>query len=244
DSSRVHVTGNIKFDNIETNPMHTEVQSFRDLMQIDPRTKVLLVGSTQDPEELHALRAFTGAARRHEDLKLILVPRHPDRFDEVWGSVSAEATAAGVKSMRRSRIDQTVSKQDWDILLVDTVGELRWWWGCADLALVGGSFGSRGGQNMLEPAAFGANVAFGPNTSNFRDIVQMLLRCDAAIQLPELEEIPTWLESQLTDPVEGKARGKRAQSVVLQQQGAMALTVELVHSLLNTGFPSSGIKAA
>src|SRR5207344_3013030 len=68
----------------------------------------------------------------------------------------------------------------WQVLLVDTVGELAAWWGTAAIAFVGGSFGPRGGQNMLEPAAYGAAVCFGPNTKNFRDIVAALLDANAA----------------------------------------------------------------
>src|SRR5690606_18425854 len=102
----------------------------------------------------------------------------------------------------------------WDVLLVDSLGELKWWWGLADIAVVGGSFGARGGQNMLEPAAYGANVAFGPNTSNFRDIVELLLAGDGAVRLSSPDELTDWLRQQLLDPEPGRQRGRHAQAII------------------------------
>jgi 3-deoxy-D-manno-octulosonic-acid transferase len=138
----------------------------------------------------------------------------------------------GVRVVRRSALDQPCAAEDWDILLVDAVGELRWWWGLAELALVGGSFGSRGGQNMLEPAAYGARVAFGPNTSNFREIVRPLLAAEAAWELPSLEALLPWLAEQLETPASGQARARRAVELVRSHQGATERTLQRLLQLL------------
>jgi 3-deoxy-D-manno-octulosonic-acid transferase len=136
---------------------------------LDASHTVFLAGSTQDPEEQYALDIFKQLAPAHPGLRLILVPRHPQRFDEV----AALLDASGAQWMRRSHL-YAHSGQQWRILLVDTIGELGAWWGTAAVGFVGGSFGSRGGQNMLEPAAYGVATCFGPNTWNFRDIVAAL----------------------------------------------------------------------
>ena len=79
------------------------------------------------------------------------------------------------------------------VLLVDTVGELGAWWGTRQIAFVGGSFGDRGGQNMIEPAAYGAAVSFGPNTRNFRDIVAALIAADAAVVVQDAEQLEAFV---------------------------------------------------
>jgi 3-deoxy-D-manno-octulosonic-acid transferase len=118
------------------------------------------------------------------------------------------------------------------VLLVDTVGELAAWWGAASIAFVGGSFGSRGGQNMIEPAAYGAAVSFGPNTWNFRDIVATLLAADAAVVVRDAAELEAFVRRSLEEPAYAAALGARAQGLVQSQLGATARTVALLESLL------------
>ncbi|MCA9181999.1 MAG: hypothetical protein KDA51_11120, partial [Planctomycetales bacterium] len=161
------------------------------------------------------------------ELKLVVVPRHPDRFDQV----AEEIEQSGVRMCRRSTALSPLHGDDWDVLLVDSVGELKWWWGLAEIAVVGGSFGARGGQNMLEPAAYGANVAFGPNTSNFRDIVEILLAGDAVVRLSSLADLSDWLSQQLLDPQPGKVRGQRAQAIIASGAGALDRTLDALDEL-------------
>ena len=219
--------GNVKFDNAEVNRQHPNVQRLRRLAGLGDE-KVVLAGSTQSPEESASYAAFCELKEKYSDLKLIVVPRHPDRFNEVAKMLHIQLLR-GHKILRRSSLNNyPVAPSDWDVLLVDTVGELQWWWGLADVALVGGTFGNRGGQNMLEPAAYGANVAFGPRTSNFKDIVRLLLDANAATQLPNLDALQPWLESQLSDPAPGIQRGNRAKHLVQKHQGATQRCVEMI----------------
>jgi 3-deoxy-D-manno-octulosonic-acid transferase len=117
-------------------------------------------------------------------------------------------------------------------LLVDTVGELGAWWGAAQIAFVGGSFGDRGGQNMIEPAAYGAAVSFGPNTSNFRDIVAALRAADAAVIVQHPEQLEAFVRRCLTDPQYVTVIGTRAKQLVENQLGATGRTVAFLESLL------------
>jgi 3-deoxy-D-manno-octulosonic-acid transferase len=117
-------------------------------------------------------------------------------------------------------------------LLVDCVGELGAWWGAAHLAFVGGSFGSRGGQNMIEPAAYGAAVSFGPNTWNFRDIVSVMLEHQAAVVVKDESELESFLRRCLTDREYAAELGRRAQSLVKAQLGATDRTLFLLSGLV------------
>ena len=226
-------TGSFKFDNVSFDAGAREVQSLKKLVGIEAEDRVWVVGSTQSPEESAVCDAFLAAREQFPALKLIVIPRHAERFD----SVAAELAQRGVRLLRRSTLKSNVASSEWDVLLVDTIGELRWWWGVAELALVGGSFGKRGGQNMIEPAAYGTNVAFGPNTSNFRDIVELLLNADAATRLSSLEEISPWLEGELANNMRGVLRGRNAQRLIRNNQGALTRTAELVSNLIQTDSP-------
>ena len=230
-AQRVHVSGSLKFDNVNADRQHAEVQRLARLVGLTPAHRVFVAGSTQDPEESAAVEAVKAVRSRFPMLKLIVVPRHPERFAEVKELLEQ----SGLRVAQRSRIgDQPISADSWDILLVDSVGELRWWWGLAEMALVGGSFGARGGQNMLEPAAYGARVAFGPNTSNFREIVRALLENEAAWRLPGLEAIGDWLDEQLSDPERGKSRSMRAVELIRSHQGALIRTMNLLQPFLES----------
>jgi 3-deoxy-D-manno-octulosonic-acid transferase len=148
----VHATGSLKFDGAQTNRRNPRTLALQQLAGLDERHVVLLAGSTQEPEEQYALDVFHRLAPTHPELKLILVPRHPQRFDEV----AALLDASGVSWQRRSQLmpnandpSREPAPRRWRVLLVDTIGELGAWWGAASIGFVGGSFGSRGGQNML-----------------------------------------------------------------------------------------------
>lgn len=220
-------TGSIKFDNVSFDRQAPEVAQLRKWAGILPEHRVWIMGSTQAGEELPAVRAWQELRNQFPELKLIVVPRHPDRFEQV----AEDIERSGVRLHRRSTALEPLNGDDWDVLLVDSVGELKWWWGLAEIAVVGGSFGARGGQNMLEPAAYGANVAFGPNTSNFRDIVELLLAGEAAVRLSSLAELSDWLRQQLLDPQPGEARGRRAQAIIASGAGALDRTLDALDGL-------------
>lgn len=229
-ADRVHVAGSLKFDNVNADRQHFEVQQRRSLVGLADHHRIVVVGSTQDPEEQAAVAAIERLLPKFPDLKLIVVPRHPERFDEV-DQLLRRST---LKVLRRSQIVEPCSADDWQVLLVDSVGELKWWWGLAELALVGGSFGTRGGQNMLEPAAYGAKVAFGPNVWNFREIVRALLEKDAVWQLPSLDALADWIKDSLSDPLVGQARTQRAIELIRSHQGATQRTCSHLESLLKS----------
>ena len=124
------------------------------------------------------------------------------------------------------------------VVLVDTIGELGPLWGLADVAFVGGSLdGRRGGQNMIEPAAFGAAVVFGPHVWNFADTAARLIDAHAACQVADAGQLETVMRLLLEDADERRRLGTAAREFVLCQQGATEQTVTLLGQLLGARQP-------
>jgi 3-deoxy-D-manno-octulosonic-acid transferase len=220
----VHVTGSIKFDGAQTERNNPATTRLRQLWSAPESTFVLLAGSTQDPEERMAVDTFRDLLPQCPDARLIVVPRHPERFE----AVAQLLDQTGLTWQRRSRLDESAAGAPAQILLVDVVGELGAWWGLASVGFVGGSMGSRGGQNMIEPAGYGVAVCFGPNTWNFRDVVLQLLQQHAAVVVHDPSELTAFVRRCLESPRFAQELGQRARQLVLTQQGATRRTVELL----------------
>jgi 3-deoxy-D-manno-octulosonic-acid transferase len=228
----IRATGSLKFDGAQTDRDNPRTRQLQDLVGLSDQDVVLLAGSTQELEEQYAVSIYKRLAPHHPNLKLIVVPRHAERFDEVAGLLKS----SGLLWQRRSSYNDhggnsasaTANHNKWSALLIDTIGELNAWWGTANIGFVGGSFGSRGGQNMLEPAAYGVATCFGPNTWNFRDIVGQLLSAGGAEVVQDKEQLESFVRRMLECPAEAAALGDRAQRFVLTQQGATRRTVELL----------------
>jgi 3-deoxy-D-manno-octulosonic-acid transferase len=241
----VHSTGSLKFDGAATDRGNARTAELRRLAKIEDSDIVFLAGSTQDPEERYAIEILQRLAPAHQKLRLILVPRHKERFDEV----AAMLDRSGVSWTRRSELSETTAKPDashrrWSALLVDSIGELGAWWGAASIGFVGGSFGKRGGQNMLEPAAYGVATCFGPNTWNFRDIVSQLLAADGARVVHNAREWDQFVQWSLEQPQEAAELGARAAALVQSQQGATVRTCDLLLELANRGMDLVSARAA
>lgn len=221
----VIVTGSMKFDGVKGDPRAPEVTELRRLAGFHDDDVVFLAGSTQAPEEQLALDAFSDAASRHPRLRLVIVPRHVERTPEI----AALLERSGLRWQLRSRLGQEPEPLPAEpaprVLLVDTTGELGWWWGTAAIAFVGGSLdGKRGGQNMLEPAAYGAAVAFGPHTRNFRDEVRRLLDAGAAVVVADGPALTDFVRQCLQAEGFAAALGRRANNLVASQRGSTAAT--------------------
>lgn len=230
-AERVVVTGSVKYDGVECDRDNPATAQLRQLFGIRPGQAVWVAGSTQSPEEQGVIDIY----RRHraEGLRLIIVPRQKDRFD----GVAALLAASGLPFQRRTQLDQPAGPED--IILVDSIGELKAVWGLADIAFVGGSLdGQRGGQNMIEPAAYGAAVCFGPHAWNFKATVEQLLAAGGAIQVPDFAGLEAavrrWLEPSARGPF-----GQAAREFVLSQQGATDRTLDVVESMLPMRAPSA-----
>lgn len=232
-------TGSLKFDRAEFDRDNARTANLKSLVGLTETSQVWVVGSTQDPEEALALRVYQDLIREWPNLKLVIVPRHAERFKEVIEKVQREP----LKSIQRSHLESQV-RENWQVLVVDTIGELGAWWGTADVAYVGGSMGSRGGQNMIEPSAYGAAVCFGPNTRNFRDVVHLLLSHDAANVVETEQAMFEFVAQCLRNPEQAKAMGARAQELVRRQQGATERTLQGLELLISSQVSESAAKRA
>lgn len=231
----VQTTGSLKFDGAQTDRANARTAELREMAGLIGEEIVFLAGSTQAPEEEFALAIFKRLATDHPKLRLIIVPRHAERFEDVADLIAS----ADVPWQRRSNLPiESHGSRDakehhlWRVMLVDAIGELGAWWGAAHVGFVGGSFGSRGGQNMLEPAAYGVATCFGPNTWNFRDIVARLLEAEGAAVVHDAAEMEAFIRRAIDDPAWARPLGQRARQLVLSQQGATKRTANLIQSLV------------
>jgi len=224
----LHVSGSIKFDGVATDRNNPATDRMRELLGLSPSETIFMAGSTQEPEEQLAIQSWLECRKQFPSLRLVLIPRHRERFDEVAQLVRR----AGIELTRRSQLPSSIQPTSDAVILVDSIGELSACWGLADIAFVGGSFGNRGGQNMIEPAAFGAAVMFGPNTWNFRDVVRTFKDANACLQLNSAEELTPTLLRLLIGRAERKLLGITAQAAVKSQVGATAKTASLLVEIL------------
>jgi 3-deoxy-D-manno-octulosonic-acid transferase len=234
DPKAVHVTGSMKFDGAQTSRANEMTSRLRQLAGIDDQDIVFLAGSTQSPEESLAIETFRTLMDEFANLQLILVPRHPERFAEVAQLLER----SGLSWQRRSKLTEP-SNAAARILLVDSMGELSAWWGCAHIGYVGGSMGKRGGQSMIEPAAYGVAVSFGPKTHNFRDVVRLMLAREAAVVVQDGGELTDFVEGCMRDRGRMQVLGDGAQKLVSEQLGATAKTATLLSRLLPKAKPQS-----
>lgn len=240
DPDRVTITGSMKFDGASTDRNNPNTSALAAVANFDADDVIFLAGSTQRPEERLAIDAFSKLCVEHPELRLILVPRHPERFDEVAQLLDDR----GLQWQRRSQLgepqlEKPLSSEPGSsvaeprILLVDTVGELGDWWGTAHLGFVGGSLGSRGGQNMIEPAAYGVATCFGPNTSNFRDIVTALIAAKAAVVVEDAQDLETFVRHCLEQPKYAGELAANARELVADNLGATERTVHRLLEILD-----------
>ena len=241
DPAGLVITGSVKFDGAEADRNNSRTRQLAELAGLDPDDQVFVAGSTQLEEDLIAAEVYLRLVNSFPAMRLVLVPRHPERCNALLNQLQQR----GVPTLRRSAlVTPTTSNSNRDgmtvgnglfkpVLVVDVIGELGAWWGRADAAFVGGSLGRRGGQNMIEPAAFGVPVSFGPNTRNFRDIVAEFLTHEAATVVHNGDELAQFVEKSFSNPEWANAIGRLAQNVVLSHIGASQRTAECLCDLIS-----------
>ena len=239
DPARIAETGNLKFDLAIDARESSIARRFKDRFDIGDGSSLIVAASTHSPEERLVVAAFEKVrASTQPKARLLIAPRHPERFDEV--DRLARATALTVS---RSSNDISREDKDTDVIILDTIGELRSVFSLADLVFVGGSLIPHGGQSVLEPAAAGKAIITGPYTDNFKSIIEEFLTRHAVIQLEPAEvetvyseRLAALFESLLRDPAERERLGRTAKSVMDANRGATERTVGFLRRLL----PGSG----
>jgi 3-deoxy-D-manno-octulosonic-acid transferase len=224
---RVWVTGNTKFDALVLETGAARAEALRAEMGLDPRRRVFMAGSTHEGEEELILAVYARLRERHPDLQLVIAPRYLERA----GRILSLAAEAGLGVRLRSGGAAAGSAP---VTILDTIGELAAAYRIATLVFVGGSFVRRGGQNVLEPAAQGRPVLFGPHMENFKDSVQVL-QGRGGIQVANPDQLQRVAEELLSRPDQIEELGSLARQAVGAIRGASARNVDHMLSLLPKG---------
>ena len=238
--SRVVVTGSLKFDSLdgpaapiaEGRGQNRVLRYFR----ITSGRPVVVAGSTMPNEEQYVLEAFRRIKSSVANPLLVIAPRHPERFAEV----AQMARDRAFVTARRTDLPIDAEPRA-DVVVLDTIGELPQVYQIATAVFVGGSLVDTGGHNILEPAAFGKPVVFGPYVHNFRDITDAFLAHDAAIQVNSTRGLEEALLGLLTDPVRRARLGAAARALVESNRGAKDKSLAIIAQLLPLRGGSMGV---
>ena len=217
------VTGSIKFDLKPSAAVLEGAQQWRS--QWDGRP-VWIAASTHAGEDEVILQAHQQILQQHPQALLILVPRHPERFDGVGRLVQQ----AGLSLVRRS--SDSLPGPDDQVFLGDSMGELMQFYACADVAFVGGSLIAGGGHNYLEPAALGLPVLSGPHRFNFAEISELLEQAGALVEVADAAAMSGQVNGWLSEPGVARTAGSAGQSVVKANQGALERLLEGIGRLI------------
>jgi len=225
---RVRVTGTMKFDTAPPPGGLTGAEDLARALGLRPGAeRVWVCGSTGPGEEELVLARYATLRGRFPDLRLVLVPRHPERFNEVADLIARN----GFGLIRRSVTD-TPGPAPSAVVLGDTTGELTRFYALADVVFVGRTLVDLGprqrGSNMIEPAALAKPVVVGPWTQNFADAMRHFRNADAIKVVDDAASLERAVEEVLSARGEAVAMGRRAREVVLRQQGATARNVEVI----------------
>ncbi|MEP4145750.1 MAG: lipid IV(A) 3-deoxy-D-manno-octulosonic acid transferase [Halioglobus sp.] len=215
---RLHVTGSIKFDIDLDSSLRAEVAGLKQALG----RPILLGSSTHHSEEEIILDAFSIARQSIPDLLCLLVPRHPERFEAVYQLCLARELVTA----RRSTGERVSASHQ--VLLGDTMGELRLLSGLASVCVIGGSFIEHGGQNVLEAAAWGVPVVCGPHMYNFAEITELLTSAGAMLALADPDELAPAVLSLLEDASRQAAMGSAGEAVVAANRGAKEQLLGLI----------------
>lgn len=213
------VTGNLKFD---ITPPHAQLERGAAWKAAWDGRPVLLAASTREGEEAPLLRAFADAAP--VEVLLLLVPRHPQRFDAVADLVEA----AGLPYQRRSALDAAPLNPQTRVLLGDSLGELFAYYAACDVAFVGGSLQPLGGQNLIEAASVGRPVLVGPHTFNFEEATRLAIEAGAALRVNDAAALMEASLRLLADEPTRARMGEAGRAFAARHRGAAARVAGLV----------------
>lgn len=247
DANNVSVTGSIKFD-MEL-PESLESQALKLRTQLGANRKVWICGSTRVGEEALLLPAYQQLKQHFPELLLVLVPRHPERCDEVARMIKQQNLISVRRSRHvqgshdqsnhlqshhlRSKTQDELISDKVDVYLADTLGELTLLYAASDVAFVGGSLLPLGGQNILEPCALGLPVLYGPHMFNFLDISGLVQAAEAGQQVHDADELISELALLLAQPERGQLMGRNGRALIDRNRGALARTVALIGAIVD-----------
>lgn len=239
--NRIKITGNMKFDikahtdSEKTSPAHEQVRDYADYklkLDLGPNEKLFIAASTHPGEEKIILGVYKNLLQEFPDLRLLIAPRHPERATEIANLIKKFGFEAKRLSLLSQRFNGSMTQRP--IFILDTVGELVYFYNIASIVFVGGSLVKKGGHNILEPASLGKPVIFGPYMFNFRDIARLFLKNKACVLAHNSEELLLNIKDLLRNPAKSTELIQRAKAIILQNQGATARNLECISSYIST----------
>lgn len=227
--SAVYITGPIKFDIAQpVSQSRLDIEKLLSYIGVDVgKTPILLGGSTHPGEEKVLGRIFLKLKRQFPKLFLIQVPRHFERS----ASVGNEMKELGISTCFRTELSamrKPPEERTTDCLIVNSTGELIYFYKAATIVFIGKSLCGQGGQNPIEPASLGLPIVFGPNMQNFTEISNSLLESGGAKQIKDENDLADSLEQLFLSPSKRKAMGACAFEITKERQGALGKTLDLI----------------
>ncbi len=224
DPVTIEVAGNLKAEIGLPSLSQEEMAKLRNNLNIPQNTKLIVAGSVRKGEEEPLLDAFSRAKEKNPDLLFILTPRHPDRAEEV--EEICQKYPFEVK--RKTRL---MSGSKWDVLILDTLGELAQFYALSDVAFVGGSLVPWGGHNLLEPAFYAKPIFFGPYMGNFAHLAEIFVHAGAARVIRTQEDLVNMF--CILSAQDFRVMGHRAKLTLLSLQGATEKTLQAIETLMS-----------
>lgn len=218
--SRIEISGNLKTEVMPPPLNEEEISTLKERFRIGKTKNVIVAGSTRKGEEEKLLRAFSQARKTRKDILLIIAPRHPQRA----GEIERICESLGFCVSRKS----CPSGKEWEVFILDTIGELSTFYALSDVAFIGGSLVPWGGHNLLEPSFYHKPIFFGPHMNNFTDLAQQFLDGGGArIVHGEKDLIDMFL---FKDQEILREMGKKANRTLISLQGATEKTIRIIES--------------
>ena len=212
---KIEVCGNLKFDQQVPEEMHSISSSIRDSWSEGEQRPTLIAASTHETEEEFVLDAFLEILEEAKDALLIIVPRHPERFETVFEYIQNRDLSVARRSQKEDVTPET------KVLLGDTMGELNFLYSVSDVAFVGGSLVDHGGQNLLEPASLGLPLSSGKSLRNFQEIADELQEDKALFLIEQQKELSDFFIEMISKPRKSAKIGKASAKVFEKNRGVL-----------------------
>ena len=212
---KIEVCGNLKFDQQVPEEMHSISSSIRDSWSEGEQRPTLIAASTHETEEEFVLDAFLEILEKSKDALLIIVPRHPERFETVFEYIQNRDLSVARRSKKEDVTPET------KVLLGDTMGELNFLYSVSDVAFVGGSLVDHGGQNLLEPASLGLPLSSGKSLRNFQEIADELQEDKALFLIEQQKELSDFFIEMISKPRKSARIGKASAKVFEKNRGVL-----------------------
>lgn len=233
--NKIYVIGSLKFDIAIDDEIKQKARQIR--ANYPPNRLIWIAASTHLEDDIEILNAYEVLKQKYPQLLLVIIPRHPERFQSTTQACRDKGFVTQLKS--HTKLNQI--KDDVDVFMVDTMGEMLEFYAASDIAFVGGSISDIGGHNVLEAAVFSLPILVGPNTHNFAEIVQLLEDCGGSFTVRHSTDIINRMQELIDNPELRRQMGSRAEALLVKHRGAVALTMQMIDSIMSESPLPEGI---